>query len=107
MRSDWTYLERHGDGREHGDSAAHEERTPQAAALSYYTAGVERGEPPGMWWGRGAAGLGLSGEASSAVMATLYGKLADPRSGEPLGTRPRKFATVEERLARLLAREAG
>jgi conjugative relaxase-like TrwC/TraI family protein len=109
MRSDWTYLERHGDAREHSESGEHgaAQRSPQAEALSYYTAGVERDEPPGRWWGQGAASLGLSGEASSAVMAVLYGKLEDPRSGEPLGTRPRRFATVEERLARLLAREPG
>jgi conjugative relaxase-like TrwC/TraI family protein len=63
------------------------------------------GEPPGLWWGEGAANLGLAGEVDHDVMHTLYGGLVDPATGEALGSRPRQFATYQERLAAKLAAE--
>ena len=32
---------------------------------SYYTGAVAEGEPPGVWWGAGAATVGLEGEVRS------------------------------------------
>jgi TrwC relaxase len=40
-----------------------------AEAMSYYTAA---GEPPGEWAGKGAAGLGLSGQVDPDVIGHLY-----------------------------------
>jgi hypothetical protein len=40
-----------------------------AGAMSYYTAA---GEPPGEWAGKGAAALGLSGEADPVAIGRLY-----------------------------------
>ena len=37
-------------------------------AMSYYTA---TGEPPGLWAGKGAAALGLSGRVDPAVIGRL------------------------------------
>ena len=40
-----------------------------AGAMSYYTAA---GEPPGQWAGKGAAALGLSGQADPKTIERLY-----------------------------------
>jgi conjugative relaxase-like TrwC/TraI family protein len=40
-----------------------------AGAMSYYTAA---GEPPGAWTGKGAAGLGLSGQVDPNMIGRLY-----------------------------------
>src|ERR1700729_1153983 len=61
-------------------------------AMSYYTAS---GEPPGQWAGKGAAALGLTGQADSAVIARLYQHNIGP-GGEPLVTR-RQSRAAEER----------
>lgn len=66
---------------------------------------TEHGEPPGLWLGDGAPDLGLSGEVDEAVMGAVYGDLVDPRTGEALGSRPREYTPVEDRVAEALARE--
>jgi conjugative relaxase-like TrwC/TraI family protein len=50
---------------------------------SYY---LDGGEPPGVWWGRGAVRLGLVGEIDDeAFLAVMAGR--DPETGEDLGRR--------------------
>ena len=57
-----------------------------AATAAYYTQYLTAapGEVPGVWAGRQAAGLGLSGEVDAATLQTLL-EGRDPRSGTPLG----------------------
>ncbi|MGZ6134746.1 MAG: MobF family relaxase, partial [Myxococcaceae bacterium] len=111
MRSDWRYLTRHTrEGRSRDDGERSRDDTPRDRergheARDYYTTGVEHGEPPGTWWGRGADSLGLRGEVTEDVMEKLYGGLTDPATGEPLGSPPREYASFEDRLAALLAKE--
>src|SRR3954470_8991173 len=101
-RSDWRYLTRHAqEGQLPWRGSGHGTKR----AGNYYTEGQRRGEPPGVWWGRGAASLGLSGEVREETMERLYGSLEHPESGQALGTRPRTYATFAERLGRLLAQE--
>ncbi len=45
----------------------------------YYTDAVTAGEPPGRWYGAGAADLGLSGEVDAELMAAVYAHALDPR----------------------------
>src|SRR4051794_36573289 len=97
-RSDWGYLTRHAEEAQLPWSGAGRDE-----AGHYYTAGQRHGEPPGVWWGSGAESLGLTGEVRDETMARLYGALEHPESGVPLGTRPRTYATFEERLNKLLA----
>jgi hypothetical protein len=101
---DWRYLTRHA---VEGVSPAHEDdvAATRDGARDYYTTGEEHGEPAGVWWGRGAASLGQTGEVTESVMERPYGDLVDPRTGEALGTRPRTYMTFDERLAALLAKE--
>ncbi|HEY3896038.1 MAG TPA: relaxase domain-containing protein, partial [Pseudonocardiaceae bacterium] len=71
---------------------------------SYYTGATAAGEPPGRWYGAGAAALGLTGEVDHEVIANLYGKFLDPRDGQTvLGHKGRKYATPEELFAKALA----
>lgn len=94
MRSDWRYLDDHGDTDGRGE------------AENYYEEAVTRhGEPRGRWEGRGAEMLGLTGEVSTRLMDKVYGRLEHPLSGEALGSRPRQYATYEERLATALEAE--
>ncbi|WP_181970924.1 relaxase domain-containing protein, partial [Kitasatospora xanthocidica] len=47
---------------------------------NYYLQAIEvEGEPPGVWLGRGAAELGLTGEVDPDVMREMYTHLTDPR----------------------------
>jgi len=48
----------------------------------YYTGAVAQGEPPGRWYGRGAAQLGLSGLVDAQDMTALYTRFLDPRDTE-------------------------
>ncbi|MER6816445.1 MobF family relaxase [Spirillospora sp. NPDC000708] len=51
-------------------------------AENYYLSAVaEHGEPPGVWWGRGAEALGLEpgGEIDGPVFEALYEHFLDPR----------------------------
>ena len=45
----------------------------------YYTGAVAAGEPPGLWYGRGAETLGLTGEVDAEIMKALYTHGLDPR----------------------------
>src|SRR4051795_5392009 len=46
---------------------------------NYYTGAVTDGEPPGRWWGGGAAKLGLAGLVDAQDMTALYERFLDPR----------------------------
>ena len=46
---------------------------------SYYTGAVAEGEPPGRWWGSGAALLGLRGLVDAQDMRGVYERFLDPR----------------------------
>jgi conjugative relaxase-like TrwC/TraI family protein len=72
-----------------------------AGAMAYYTAS---GEPPGVWAGKGAAKLGLSGEVDPKVIERLYMKRISP-DGEILGGR-RQSKTAKEREDVAVARYA-
>jgi conjugative relaxase-like TrwC/TraI family protein len=98
-RSDWRYLTRHAEeGRGISEAAVRE-------PTNYYAEASEHGEPPGLWWGEGAAAIGLQGEVDHDDMETVFGGLAHPTTGEALGSRPRQFATYADRLAAKLEAE--
>ena len=46
---------------------------------NYYTGAVADGEPPGRWWGAGAAKLGLTGLVDAQDMTGVYERFLDPR----------------------------
>ncbi|MDQ2710528.1 MAG: relaxase domain-containing protein, partial [Actinomycetota bacterium] len=46
---------------------------------NYYTGAVAEGEPPGRWYGCGAAALGLSGQVRTQDMLGMYERFLDPR----------------------------
>ena len=46
---------------------------------NYYTAAVDAGEPAGLWYGSGAAALGLSGTVDADLMEAVYTHMLDPR----------------------------
>lgn len=66
----------------------------------YYTAS---GYPPGTWVGSGVAGLAkpeaIDGEVEEWRLAALFAEGRDPTSGLHLGRPPRRFTTLEERVA--------
>ena len=72
----------------------------------YYINAAQAGEPPGRWWGPGAAALGLA--AGQVVERKPYNAVyeqVDPRTGAKLG-RPRgSYAKFTDHLARLRAAE--
>jgi hypothetical protein len=70
-----------------------------AGAMSYYTAA---GEPPGQWAGKGAAALGLAGQADPGVIGRLYQKNIGP-GGELLVTRRRSKAARDREQAAVTA----
>lgn len=81
---------------------------------NYYTGAV--GEPPGRWYGEGAALLGLVGEVDAQDMNALYDHFIDPRDpafwnpegwadAAKLGHAGRNYKTAEEIYAGLLERE--
>jgi conjugative relaxase-like TrwC/TraI family protein len=63
-----------------------------AGAMSYYTAA---GEPPGQWAGKGAAGLGFSGQVDPEVIEHLYQENTGP--GGELLVKRRQVKTAQER----------
>src|SRR4051812_48109866 len=80
---------------------------------AYYTDAVAAGEPPGLWYGRGAAALGLSGEVDPLIMKALYTHGSDPRGpatagretwhqAARFGNPPRNYKSAEEIYAGLL-----
>ena len=70
-----------------------------AGAMSYYTA---TGEPPGEWAGKGAAALGLSGQAEPGVIGRLYQHKIGP-GGELLVKRRQSKAAGEREAAAVAA----
>src|SRR5690606_6727539 len=89
---------------------------------NYYMAAIAKhGEPPGVWWGAGAAELGFApgSEVNAKVFEKLYSTFLDPRSPdffspdmpddekERLGRRPPHFKTDEEWYAVLLEKNPG
>lgn len=97
---DWRYLTKEvGTGRE-----------------NYYLQGTAQGEPAGIWQGRGAEQLGLTGEVDEQDMEALYGHFIDPRDpafrsrdgwaeAAKLGRAPRRYASPEDILAKKLVAE--
>ena len=84
----------------------------------YYTGAVAAGEPPGLWYGRGAEALGLTGEVDAEIMKALYTHGLDPRdpatASRPtwgdaarLGHAPRNYKTAEEIYAGLVEANPG
>ncbi|MGL5827198.1 MAG: relaxase domain-containing protein, partial [Nocardioides sp.] len=90
-----------------GHSAAYLTDQVGAGMESYYTGAVTAGEPPGVWWGKGAETLGLSGEVDAEVMHAVYGDFLDPRDpafadeatqaqSARLGRAPKRYRTPEQ-----------
>lgn len=79
----------------------------------YYTGAVAAGEPPGLWYGRGAEALGLAGEVDAEVMKALYTHGLDPRDpaagsretwggADRFGSPPRNYRKADEIYAQLV-----
>src|ERR1700733_15297988 len=83
----------------------------QVGADYYLTA---EGEPPGIWFGQGAADLGLSGEVGPDVMRALFHHDIGP-DGTPLATSQRRpkyqgkrtYAQTQEAIDKRIADELG
>ncbi|MGH3770201.1 MAG: MobF family relaxase [Pseudonocardiaceae bacterium] len=84
----------------------------------YYTGAVAAGEPAGLWYGAGAAVLGLAGEVDAELMEALYSHLRDPRheaahdrerwgQAPLLGNAHRVYRSASEVYADALAKEPG
>ncbi|MBV9447733.1 MAG: relaxase domain-containing protein [Streptosporangiaceae bacterium] len=72
----------------------------------YYLSSVDAGDPPGTWWGPGAAMFGLTGEVSREAMENLFTKRQDPRNpGQLVGHTPRKYRTVQQHYDAAVAAE--
>src|SRR6476660_8785909 len=80
---------------------------------AYYTDAVTDGEPPGLWYGRGAEALGLVGEVDPVMMKALYTHGLDPRDPNTadqatwhkaarFGNPPRNYRSAEEIYTALL-----
>jgi hypothetical protein len=80
---------------------------------NYYTGAVAAGEPPGRWYGAGAAALGLEGEVDADLMEAIHTRLLDPRDpaaharetwddAAPLAAGHRKYRSADEVYAGLL-----
>src|SRR5205823_951710 len=96
-----------------GHSSDYLTRQVAAGRESYYTGAVAAGEPPGVWSGRGAELLGLSGQVDAQDMTAVYEHRIDPRDerfrqpsewgqAATLGNPPRKYLTAEEAYERAL-----
>ncbi|TNC20898.1 MobF family relaxase [Amycolatopsis alkalitolerans] len=83
---------------------------------NYYTDAVAAGEPPGRWYGGGAAALGLTGLVDEQDMRAVYEQFVDPRDeafkdparwGEAstLGHTGRNYPTEDELYAAALDAE--
>ncbi|WP_219417705.1 MobF family relaxase [Pseudonocardia nigra] len=79
----------------------------------YYTDASAAGEPPGLWYGRGAEALGLTGEVDAEIMKALYTHGLDPRDpavgsretwgkAARFGNPPRNYKPADEIYAALL-----
>jgi hypothetical protein len=83
---------------------------------NYYTGAVTAGEPPGVWWGRGAELLGLTGLVDAQDMTALYEHRLDPRDDRfrqpaewgrapTLGGPLRRYASADDLYHRMLEAE--
>jgi AAA domain-containing protein/TrwC relaxase len=99
-----------------GHSADYLTSAVAAGRENYYTGAVAAGEPPGRWYGRGAAALGLSGEVDAQDMTALYEHFLDPRDeafrdperwtdAATLGHTGRRYLSEEEIYQAALAAE--
>lgn len=83
-------------------------RGAQSVSAGYYVDAVhQHGDPPGVWWGNGAASLELAqgDEVNGEVMEALYSDFTDPRDPEQrLCKAPPRYKTAEEWYETLLAR---
>lgn len=92
-------------GLKTGSGVEYYTRGMQREYTSYYTGAAHQGEPPGVWSGKGAEKLGLTGQVSAKDMENLYSKGLDPRdeTGKTrYGSKPRSYkdykAIVAEKL---------
>ena len=83
---------------------------------NYYTGAVAEGEPPGRWYGGGAAKLGLAGLVDEQDMRAVYEQFVDPRDeafndptrwaeASTLGHTGRRYPTADELYAAALDAE--
>src|SRR6185312_9522424 len=81
---------------------------PEAGKITggYYINAAQAGEPPGRWWGPGAAALGFAvGKIVERKPYIAVYQQTDPHTGAMLG-RPRgRYAKYDDHLARLRASE--
>ncbi len=79
----------------------------------YYTGAVAAGEPAGLWYGKGAAALGLVGEVDAEMMKALYTHGLDPtdpatasretwHEAARFGNAPKNYKKADEVYAGLL-----
>lgn len=79
----------------------------------YYTGAVAAGEPAGLWYGKGAAALGLVGEVDAEMMKALYTHGLDPtdpatssretwHEAARFGNAPKSYKKADEIYAGLL-----
>jgi len=79
---------------------------PERSAGGYYINAAQAGEPPGQWWGPGAAAQGFSaGQVVERGPYELVYRQVDPRTGEKLGRSRGNYAKFADHLARLQAAE--
>lgn len=88
--------------------ASADERRPAGQSLAEYY--VDRGNPPGVWAGRGAKQLGLAGtEVSETQMRALFGEGRHPDGVQKLGAAYPTYANLgsyQERVAERVAQFA-
>lgn len=89
-------------GKEHRDLARD--------SGNYFVKGHHDGEPPPLFLGRGLEAIGVRGDESperaDEIMDSTWSNLAHAQTGERLGSAPRRYASVEENLAKA-AHKAG
>ncbi len=79
---------------------------PERSAGGYYINAAQAGEPPGRWWGPGAAALGFAeGQLVARSPYELVYRQIDPRTGQKLGRSRGNYASFADHLARLQAAE--
>jgi hypothetical protein len=99
-----------------GHSVEYLTREVAAGRENYYTGAVSEGEPPGRWWGAGAAALGLTGVVDHQDMQAVYERFLDPRDPgfrdteawdrvATLGHAGRRYLTAEQIYRRSLDAE--